>query len=177
MSLTGGGEDLEKTNGGNFVSDRYLDFAAGRRIEWGTKPLPVRLEIPRDGALQSTSGIYDDRRRHPISSGLHRFRGSADRISAPGARGERESRCTLAAAGSRSANRQEIDRKRLALQAQIASLQAESAALAEEAEQAIREEQEREEELKRRPQQHGEEPRLQIGNRPRVGKTPGMSNR
>jgi circadian clock protein KaiC len=43
---------------------------------------------------------------------------------------------------------QQIARKRLALQAQIASLQAESAAVEQEAQQVIREEQEREEKLK-----------------------------
>ena len=147
VSLTGGGENLEKTTVG--ISSLTDTWVLLRDVELNGERNRCLYVLKSRGMAHSNQLREFTMTEHGIKL-IPAYIGSGGVLTG-------SSRLTQEAKERSDARwrqqeiqskQQLIDRKRLALQAQIASLQAESAAVEQEAEQVIREEQEREEELK-----------------------------
>jgi circadian clock protein KaiC len=147
VSLTGGGENLEKTTVGiSSLTDTWILL---RDVELNGERNRCLYVLKSRGMAHSNQLREFTMTEHGIKL-IPAYIGSGGVLTG-------SSRLTQEAKERSDARwrqqeiqrkQQLINRKRLALQAQIGSLQAESAAVEQEAEQVIREEQEREEELK-----------------------------
>jgi circadian clock protein KaiC len=147
VSLTGGGENLEKTGLGiSSLTDTWILL---RDVELNGERNRCLYVLKSRGMAHSNQLREFTLTEHGIKL-IPAYIGSGGVLTG-------SSRLTQEAKERSDARwrqqelqrkQQQIARKRLALQAQIASLQAESAAVEQEAQQVIREEQEREENLK-----------------------------
>jgi circadian clock protein KaiC len=163
VSLTGGGESLERTNVGiSSLTDTWILL---RDLELNGERNRVLYVLKSRGMAHSNQ--------------LREFRMGSDGIQLIpayiGAGGVLTGSSRVAQEAKEKADaldrqqdvqrkQQHFARKRLALEAQVEALQAELAEIEQEAKQASAQEREREDELKRRPPANGREPRLQRGS-------------
>ena len=116
----------------------YLDSPAGHRTRRGAEPGIVYFEVPRDGAFQPGAGVLNHRQRSRFTGCVRRPGGRSDRFGADCAGSPGKGVGSGPPAGRSQRQKRQVEAKRKAIEAQIASLQAELQAEEQEFQKAVR---------------------------------------